>query len=97
MKKLPSRKIRGRIANVASLWIGRPASSIVIVTTAAVHCDCVRLWTLHPETDPMLVTLPTLMPAIRTNESGRNPTALEKIARTVYGLANGFANFVKPR
>ena len=36
-KKLPSRKIRGRIANVASVWIGRPLLSIVIVTSAAWH------------------------------------------------------------
>ena len=34
-KKLPSRKIRGRIAKVASSWIGRPWSWIVIVTSAA--------------------------------------------------------------
>ena len=33
-KKLPSRKIRGRIFIVASSWMGRPFSSISIVTTA---------------------------------------------------------------
>ena len=32
-KKLPSRKIRGRIFIVASLWIGRPVLLISIVTT----------------------------------------------------------------
>ena len=31
---LPSRKMRGRIFSVASLWIGRPALSISIVTSA---------------------------------------------------------------
>ncbi len=35
-KKLPSRKIRGRIFSVASLWSGRPLSWISIVTIAAV-------------------------------------------------------------
>src|SRR3954454_8998716 len=34
-KKLPSRKIRGRIFITASLWIGRPLPLISIVTTAA--------------------------------------------------------------
>src|SRR5205085_5913797 len=97
MKKLPSRKIRGRIARVASLWIGRPMSSIVIVTIEAVHCDCDLPSTLQPETGPTLETLPTFTPPILTSESGRSPLALEKIARTVYGLANGLANFVKPR
>ena len=43
------------------------------------------------------MTLPTLTPAIRTNEFGRRPLALAKTACTVYGLANGFANFVNPR
>ena len=33
-KKLPSRKMRGRIFSVASAWIGRPSSLIAIVTTA---------------------------------------------------------------
>ncbi len=34
-KKLPSRKMRGRISTWASSWIGRPASSTVKVTSAA--------------------------------------------------------------
>ena len=47
-KKLPSRKIRGRIANVASLWIGSPAFSIVIVTSAARQALSSLLLGLHP-------------------------------------------------
>ena len=53
--------------------------------------------TLQPGTVETLLTSPTLTPAIRTNEFGRSPLALENIACTVYGLANGFANFVNPR
>ena len=103
-KKFPSRKIRGRIANVASLWSGSPELSIVIVTSAALHCwlppatvCCGVPPVLQSGTGPTLSTLPTLIPAILTSESGFSPFALEKTACTVYGLANGFANFVKPR
>ena len=60
-KKLPSRKIRGRIFAVASLWIGRPLSLISIVTTAASVPACRSI----------LVTLPTLTPAMRTGEFSR--------------------------
>ncbi len=35
MKKLPSRKMRGRIFSVASRWIGSPLSEICIWTSAA--------------------------------------------------------------
>ena len=45
----------------------------------------------------MLSTLPTLTPAILTSESGRRLLALEKIAWTVNGVANGFANLVNAR
>ena len=96
--------MRGRIANVASLWSGSPLLSIVIVTSAALHCVlfpatafCGVPPTLHPGTAPTLSTLPTLMPAIRTSESGSRPLALAKTAWTVYWLANGLANLVKPR
>jgi hypothetical protein len=79
-KKLPSRKIRGLIANVASVWSGSPLCWIVIVTSAAWHWDWVVPFTLQWVTGEMFVTVPTLTPAIRTNESGRNPFALEKTA-----------------
>ncbi len=97
--------MRGRIANVASLWIGRPWFEIVIVTSAAVHPCAPPLtaafWsdppTLHPGTAPTPVTWPTFTPAIRTGEPGLSPVALEKTACTVYWLANGLANLVNPR
>ena len=60
-KKLPSRKMRGRILAVASSWIGSPASSISIVSRAA----------LVPSTGSIVLTLPTSTPAIRTGELGR--------------------------
>jgi hypothetical protein len=85
--------MRGRMAKVASLWSGSPLSSIVIVTTAALH-GC---WPLQLVSGATLATLPTLMPAMRTSESGRTPLALANTALTVYGLANGLANLVKPR
>ena len=103
-KKLPSRKMRGRIANVASLWIGRPLLLMLMVMSAAVHC-----WSLeaslvstdppvrHPGTAPTPVTWPTSTPAIRTGDPGTRPVALEKTAWIVYGVANGLANLVKPR
>ena len=59
-KKLPSRKIRGRILAVASLWTGRPLSSIRMV----------RIAPSRPARST-LVTLPTSTPAIRTGEPGR--------------------------
>ena len=103
-KKLPSRKIRGRIANVASLWIGSPLSETVNVTSAAEHCwlgapevFCGVPPSLHPGTGPTPVTWPTSIPAIRTGDPGLTPLAFEKTAWTVYWLANGFANFVNPR
>ena len=62
-KKLPSRKIRGRILAVASLCSGSPCSSIAIVTTVL----SVPSWA------SIRLTLPTSTPAIRTGESGRSP------------------------
>ena len=70
-KKLPSRKMRGRIWIVASLWIGRPFLSIRIVTRAAF----LSLGRRSTE-----VTLPTLTPAIRTNEFGLMLFAVRKTA-----------------
>ncbi len=61
-KKLPSRKMRGRIAKAASLWIGRPLGSMRSVTSAS--SSPLRRWRT-------VVTLPTLTPAIRTGEFGR--------------------------
>ena len=72
-KKLPSRKIRGRILAVASAWIGRPLSSIRIVTIAPVPPRSVR-------STP--VTLPTSTPAIRTGEPGRRLFELSNAAWT---------------
>ena len=93
-KKLPSRKMRGRIANVASRWIGSPLSSISIVTSAVLQAVAVVVAVLQPGSVETPVTLPTLTPAIRTSESACSPLALEKIAWTVYWFANGLANFV---
>ena len=68
MKKLPSRKIRGRIEAEASTWIGRPASLTVKVTTE-----------LSPfRSSP--VTSPTLTPAIRTGALSEMFAALAKVA-----------------
>ena len=97
MKKFPSRKIRGRIRNVAFVCSGRPWSSIVIVTSAAAQRERLCAYRRQPGTPLMLCTFPTLTPAIRTSESGRRPLALEKMAWTVNGLANGLANFVNAR
>ena len=96
-KKLPSRKIRGRIANVASECSGRPTSSICIVTSAIWHFCSVPAVSLQPFTGATSVTIPTLTPAIRTNDCGRRPFAFENSAWTVNLLANGFANFVYAR
>ena len=73
--------MRGRMANVASSCSGRPCFWMTIVTSAASHCW--RAVTLQPETVDTLLTVPTFTPAIRTNEFGRRPLALEKIACTV--------------
>ncbi len=96
-KKFPSRNVRGRIANVASVCSGSPWSSIVIVTWAAEQLARPGWSWAQPGTLPMPVTLPTLTPAIRTSDPGRSPPALANVAWTVNGLANGLANFVNAR
>ena len=60
-KKLPSRKMRGRILAVASSCSGSPSSSIWSTTTAA----------SVPSSASTSLTLPTSTPAIRTGEPGR--------------------------
>ena len=67
-KKLPSRKIRGRIEAKASSWIGRPASSTVKVTVVASPSRSV------------LITLPTSTPAIRTGDFSAMLAELVKVA-----------------
>ena len=84
-KKLPSRKIRGRIRAVASLWIGRPLSAISIVTTAAV-----------PSPASTLLTLPTSTPAIRTGEPGRSELTDSNTAFSWKPRVNG-TSLAKPR
>ena len=96
-KKLPSRKIRGRIAKVASWCSGRPWLEIVIVTSAAWQSLRFCPSTVQPGPCETSVTVPTLIPAIRTSDPGRRPFALENVAWTVNWLANGFANFVYAR
>ena len=85
-KKLPSRKIRGRIRALASSCTGRPLSRIASVTVADSAPGRVC------STD---VTSPTSTPAIRTGECGSMPAESRKAALIVYGsLTNGmsFAN-----
>ena len=67
-KKLPSRKIRGRIAAKASSWIGRPAPLTVKVTVVASPSRSVE------------ITLPTSTPAIRTGELRAMLAELAKVA-----------------
>ena len=70
-KKLPSRKMRGRILAVASLWIGRPSVLIRSVRRAPWPPWFAR---------SMFVTLPTSTPAIRTGDPGRMLFALANAA-----------------
>ncbi len=60
-KKLPSRKMRGRIFAVASAWIGSAVSLSSSTSTAA----------FVPSSGSTDLTLPTSTPAIRTGEFGR--------------------------
>ena len=62
-KKLPSRKMRGRILAVASSCSGRPFLLISITTSA---------WSV-PSFGLISLTLPTWTPAIRTGELTRRP------------------------
>ena len=73
-KKLPSRKMRGRILNCASECSGRPLSWICIVTSAPLSPWCAR---------SIFVTLPTSTPAIRTGDALRRLFALLNAALTV--------------
>jgi hypothetical protein len=57
---LPSRKIRGRMSIVASVWIGRPNFSISI---------SIRAPSAPGATGSTFVTVPASTPAIRTSES----------------------------
>jgi hypothetical protein len=72
--------MRGRMANVASSWMGRPWSLMFIVTSAARQAFGVPLADLHPGSSLTEVTLPTLTPAMRTSEPGCRPLALAKVA-----------------
>ncbi len=72
-KKLPSRKMRGRILKRVSGRSGRPLSWIRIVTTAPSSPRLPR---------STLVTLPTSTPAIRTGDALRRLFALLNAALT---------------
>ena len=71
-KKLPSRKMRGRIFAVASSWIGSACFCSESVTTDVSE-------SLPAST---LATLPTLTPAIRTGEPTRIELADSNVALT---------------
>ena len=79
--------MRGRILSSASSLIGRPSSSISIVTSAA---------PLPSVTGSTFLTLPTSTPAIRTGDFGFRLFTSLKTAWNSYGFANGFV-FVKPK
>ena len=81
-KKLPSRKMRGRIFSWASLWIGSPDLLISIVTVAAPR---------PPGRPVTRSTLPTSTPAIRTGDFGCRLFAFWKTALSLYGWANGLS------
>ena len=85
-KKLPSRKMRGRIFSSASLWIGSPASFISIVMTAL----------FVPSWPSIFFTVPTFTPAMRTGEFSRIEFADGKTALNSKPRENG-RFFVKPR
>jgi hypothetical protein len=72
-KKLPSRKIRGRILAVASERTGRPFSSIRMVTIAPPS---------PPSAPSTETTLPTSTPAIRTGDPGRRLFEVSNAALT---------------
>ena len=85
-KKLPSRKMRGRIFSVASLWMGSALLSSSMVTTAA---------SLDPARSTFL-TLPTLTPAMRTGDPGRRLLDDSNTAWSRYPCVNGMC-LVKPK
>jgi len=78
----------GTDRRVASMWIGRPLSSISIETTAP--------WLTPLPIGLTSVTLPTLTPAIRTKESGLMLLADLNAASSVKWCWNGIA-FVSPK
>ena len=78
-KKLPSRKIRGRIFAAASARTGRPASRIAIVTVA----DCAPGLVCCT-----FVTSPTSTPAIRTGECGLMPGRVAERRLDLVGLVD---------
>ncbi len=87
-KKLPSRKMRGRICSLASLCTGRPLSWIAITTRAA---------SAPGRTRSTAVTLPTVTPATRTGEFVRMLFELGKTAcSSNCGLRKGMF-LLKPR
>ncbi len=86
-KKLPSRKMRGRILARASSWIGRPALPTVIVTITA---------SLPLPARSTFLTLPTSTPAIRTGEPFLRLLEDSNAALISYCGLNGI-DLVKPR
>ena len=87
-KKLPSRKMRGRIFARASSWIGRPALPMVIVTMRGVAA--------RREAGSTFVTLPTSTPAMRTGEPFLRLLEDSKAALISYCGLNGI-DLVNPR
>ncbi len=85
-KKLPSRKIRGRIFALASTCSGSAASSSSSTTFAL----------SLPSTPSTALTLPTSTPAIRTGELGRIELADSNCALTRNPCVNGMS-FVNPK
>ena len=73
-KKLPSRKMRGRILSVASRWIGRPSESIASLISAVLP---------GPRMKP--ATWPTFTPAMRTGVRECSSFAERTCAQIVYG------------
>src|SRR3954453_10128162 len=86
-KKLPSRKMRGRIVSVASLWMGWAILVISIVMTAA--------WR-PPGAGSTFLTPPTWTPAIRTNDAVFRRFAVGTAALIVNVGTNGTV-FVSPK
>jgi hypothetical protein len=74
--------MRGRILSSASSWIGRPCSSISIVTVAP---------SPPPSIGSTVLTMPTSTPAMRTGESGARLFTVLKLAENSYLSENGFA------
>ena len=86
-KKLPSRKMRGRILSSASLWTGSADSFTSIVTSETVASSSAA---------SIFVTLPTSTPAMRTGELSCRLLVVSNIAFSSKGWVNGFC-FAKPK